>query len=129
VSDLLARLQALAFARAPLADANDAIARAREDRAGGGQPAVSYEAALPALDPEHHLTHRLLPRLVYFLDCRGARLPAASGVFVSLFTPGGLLFIDAGTLVVALAAERGLALAELVRRYGQAGAGDPPLLS
>jgi hypothetical protein len=128
VSPLLERLLALAFARAPLEDANQAIARAREDRGVPGQPAVSYEAALPALDPDHHLAHQLLPRLVYFLDCRGAALPAAGGVFVSLFTPGGLYFLEAGPLVVALAAVRGLSLGELRHRYGQAGVGDPPLL-
>jgi hypothetical protein len=128
VSPLLERLLAQAFARAPLEDANQAIDRAREDRGAAGQPWVSYEATLPALDPDRHLTHQLLPRLVYFLDCRGAALPAAAGVFVSLFTPDGLHFLDAGPLVVALAAERRLSLGELRHRYGQAGVGDPPLL-
>ena len=130
MSPLVQRLLDAAFGRAPLAEANQAIARAREARAEGGQPAVSYEVALPALDPDPYLTGRVLPKLVYFLDCRGAPLVGGGGqgVFVSLFTPGGLHFIGAGEVVAALGAARGLDPAELRRRYGERGVGDPPLL-
>lgn len=128
MSPLLERLLAAAFSRGRLEEANQAIDRAREERGVGGQPAVSYEVALPALDPDQFLTHRLLPRLVYFLDCRGAPLVGARGVFVSLFTAEGLHFIDAGEVVAVLAAARALDPAELKRRYGERGAGDPPLL-
>jgi hypothetical protein len=128
VSGLVERLVELAFAHAEPEAANVGIARAREAWASGGTPGLSYEAALPALDPEQYLTHRLLPRLVYFLDCRGAPMTGGEGVFVSLFTPSGLHFIDAGTLVATVAAARGLTAEDLVRRYGQQGVGDPPLL-
>jgi len=125
---LVERLQGLAFARAPLPEANDAIARVREERAAGGQAALSYEVALPALDPDTYLTHRLLPRLVYFLDCRGASLLGGEGLFVSLFSAQGLHFIEAGAVLRALGEARGLDPAELRRRYGEGGVGDPPLL-
>jgi hypothetical protein len=110
------------------ADANQAIATAREHLGSEFSEALSYEVVVPALDPDGFLTQRALPKLVYFLDCRGAKLPSAPGVFVSLFTAGGLYFLDAGEAVKVLAQARDLSFAELVRRYGQAGVGDPPLL-
>jgi hypothetical protein len=128
MSPLLQQLEALAFDRASPGDANQAIEAARVACGSQLAPALSYELALPALGPDEFLTHRALPKLVYFLDCRGAKLPHAPGVFVSLFTAQGLWFFDAGALVQALATARGLTLAELVRRYGEGGVGDPPLL-
>ncbi len=128
LSGLVGRLQAAAFARAPLEEANQAIEQAREARAAGGRPAVSYEVVLPALDPDRYLTHQVLPRLVYFLDCRGVPLAGAPGVVVSLFTAEGLAFVGAGEVVAVLAEARGLDLLTLAARYGERGTGDPPLL-
>lgn len=128
MSALVDALVALSFERAKLADANAAIDAARTARGGEGLPALSYEIALPALGPDEFLAQKALPKLVYFLDCRGAKLPNAPGVFVSLFTPEGLFFIDAGPAVMAIAASRSLDADELVRRYGAEGVGDPPLL-
>ena len=129
MTPLLEQLSELAFHRAAPADANAAIDEARAVRTeASGQDAVSYEIALPALAPDEFLTTRALPKLVYFLDCRGVKVPGSGGVFVSLFTAAGLLFIDAGPLVERLAQARGLSMAELVRRYGSDGKGDPPLL-
>jgi cytidylate kinase len=54
--------------------------------------------------------------------------PASGAVFVSLFSSEGLTFIDAGPLVEKCARARGLTLAELVRRYGEQGTGEPLLL-
>lgn len=125
---LVEQLAARAFLTAAPLDANDAIAEARALHGGDGGESISYELVLPALGPDEFLTGRALQKLVYFLDCRGAKLPRTPGVFVSLFTPGGLLCIDAGAAVEVMAAARGLALEEVVRRYGEAGAGDPPLL-
>jgi hypothetical protein len=125
---LLTRVQALAFGRTNAAQANEAIAAVREERGSEHTLALSYELALPALDPDAWLQTRALPKLVYFLDCRGAKLPNTPGVFVSLFTTDELLFVDAGQLVQAIAESRGLTLAEVVRRYGDGGAGDPALL-
>lgn len=128
MSTLVAQLEALAFDRASPADANEAISRVRDARSEGGADALSYEIALPALAPDEFLTHKALPKLLYFLDCRGVKVPASGNVFVSLFTPGGLLFVEAGPLVELLVKTRGFTLAEAVRRYGADGAGDPPLL-
>lgn len=125
---LLEQVTARAFLQAEASEANEAIAEARTLRGQGGREALSYEVVVPALDPDGFLTQRALPRLVYFLDCRGLQLTRTPGVFVSLFTPAGLWFIDAGEVVEVLAAARGLSADELRRRYGQAGVGDPPLL-
>jgi hypothetical protein len=128
LSPLVAELHARAFAHAAPAEANLAIEAQREARSEGGRLAWSYEVALPALGPDEYLKARVLPKLVYFLDCRGARLPQTPGVFVSLFTAEGLCFVDAGAVVSCLAEARGLDLLEVVRRYGERGAGDPALL-
>ncbi len=127
MTPLVAKLAALAFHRAAPADANRAIADARAMRAVDGPP-VSFEVALPALDADDFLVRRTLPRLVYFLDCRGMTLPATPGVFVSLFTPEGLFFVDAGLAAVTIGGHAGLEAEELVRRYGESGAGNPLLL-
>jgi hypothetical protein len=56
------------------------------------------------------------------------KVPGSGNVFVSIFSAGGLLFVEAGPMVEVIARARGLTLAEVVRRYGAAGKGDPPLL-
>lgn len=126
--NLLEELQSLAFHRAPATAANTAIDEARAMRGGAGSEGLSYEIALPALGPETYLLEKALPKLVYFLDCRGVHPPASGAVFVSLFSSEGLTFIDAGPLVEKCAKARGLTLAELVRRYGEQGTGEPLLL-
>lgn len=128
MSALVEQLASLAFHRAPASSANAAIDEARGLRAREGRDAVSYEIALPGLGPDEFLLHKALPKLVYFLDCRGVKPPASGDVFISLFSDAGLLFIDAGPVIEALAAARGLTLAEVVRRYGENGTGDPLLL-
>lgn len=128
MSPLVESLSKLAFHRAANADANVAISEVRDARSADGVEALSYEVALPALAPDEYLKDKVLPKLAYFLDCRGVKVPASGGVFVSLFSPDGLLFIEAGPVVEQLAKARGLTLAEVVRRYGADGAGDPMLL-
>ncbi len=125
MSSLVAELLAMSFHQGAALEANAVIDAVRETR---GENALSYEVALPALAPDEFLTHRVLPKLAYFLDCRGVKVPASGGVFISLFSPEGLHFIDAGPAVQRLAQARGLTLAEVFRRYGADGAGDPPLL-
>lgn len=125
MSGLVETLLGMSFDRATPNEANEAIENARRDK---GENALSYEVALPALGPDEFLTHRVLPKLAYFLDCRGVKAPASGGVFISLFSPEGLHFIDAGPVVQKLAEARSLTLAEVFRRYGAGGAGDPPLL-
>lgn len=129
MSTLVEQISALAFDRASPAEANVAITRVRDERSEAkGFEAVSYEIALPALGPDEFLTHKALPKLTYFLDCRGVKVPNSGGVFVTLFSEAGLLFVEAGPLVELLAKTRGLTLAETVRRYGESGVGDPALL-
>lgn len=125
---LVAEVCALAFDRAPSSQANEAIARAREHVGSGGAPGLSYEVVLPELAPDEFLAQRVLPRLVGYLVSRGVRLPGSGGVFVSLFTPDGLFFVDAGPFALALGRARGLDADELVRRYRPDGPGDPKLL-
>lgn len=127
-STVLDALISHAFFRADVSRANAAIDEQRQARGSASSPALSYEVALPALAPEVYLSQKLLPKLVYFLDCRGVRAPHTPGVFVSLFTTDGLYFIEAGTVISVLAEARGLDLAEVLRRYGENGAGDPALL-
>ena len=127
MTPILERLQQLAFHRASPIAANEAIEDVRIARSES-QDAVSYEIALPALAPDEFLTTKALPKLVYFLDCRGVKVPGSGAVFVSLFTADGLLFLEAGPMVEVLAKARGLTLAEVVRRYGSDGKGDPALL-
>ncbi len=125
MSALVEALQALAFARGEVSDANAAIDEARAQR---GPNAHSYEVALPALAPDEYLATKVLPKLLYFLDCRGIKPPASGGVFLSLFSASGLHFVEAGPAVERLVAARGLTLAEAVRRYGATGTGEPPRL-
>lgn len=125
---VLDQLTQLAFHRASPAEANQAIEDVRLQRSEGGVDALSYEVALPSLAPDEFLTTKVLPKLVYFLDCRGVKVPASGAVFVSLFSTEGLSFVEAGPMVEVLTKARGLTLAEAVRRYGADGKGDPPLL-
>lgn len=122
---LVSELCALAFDRATPAQANEAIASARERFDGRG---VSYEVVLPELAPDEFLAHKVLPKLVNFLCSRGVRLPGSGGIFVSLFTGDGLFFIEAGPFAVRVGAERELDADELMRRYRPDGPGDPLLL-
>lgn len=122
---LVSELCALAFDRALPAEANEAIAHARERFDGRG---VSYEVVLPGLAPDEFLSQKVLPKLVNFLCSRGVRLPGSGGVFVSLFTGDGLFFIEAGPFAVRVGVERALDADELMRRYRPDGPGDPLLL-
>lgn len=128
MTPLLERIVATSFHRASPAEANTAIDDARFIRSEGGYESVSYEIALPTLAPDEFLKTKALPKLVYFLDCRGVKVPSSGNVFLSLFSEEGLFFMEAGPVVQLLAEARGLTLAEIVRRYGSSGAGDPPLL-
>lgn len=128
MSSLVDRLVGHAFASASPVDANEAIGRVRDERSALHAQAHSYEVVLPGLAPAEYLTELVLPRLVYFLDCHGVRLPGSPEVFVSLFTPEGLFFVESTDLVSLLAEAKGLTLDEARRRYGQGGSGDPLLL-
>jgi ribosomal protein L30 len=66
-----------------------------------------------------HLVSQVLPRLVYFLECRGARPPNCAGVFVSIFAGDQLYFVRAGDMVQELSRLSGLSLEQMVERYGR----------
>jgi len=107
-----ASLQALldrAFARVKAADANQAIADMRLEEGSDDRPAVSYEAIVPASNPAEYLTGSLMPRLVYFLDSGGFKLPRCGRVFISLF------HADA---VDELSRITGLSPTQMVQRFG-----------
>ncbi len=129
MSAVLEVLVQRAFLRADPAHANEAIEEARldvEDRTG--QPAFSYELFVPTTSVDEYFLSHALPKLVNFLHCRGFKSANTPGVFVSLFTPSGLVFIEAGAVVEALATLRHLSIDEAWRRYGDCGTGDPKLL-
>ena len=127
MNPILEALTQLAFHRASPTQANQAIDDVRAQRSENSE-AISYEVTLPELSPDTFLSTKVLPKLVYFLDCRGVKVPGSGNVFVSIFSSTGLLFVEAGPLVEVIARARGLTLAEVVRRYGSHGKGDPPLL-
>ena len=108
-----------AFHRARAVEANAAMARVREQEGSDLAQATSYELVLPAERAVEHLTARVLPRLVYFLECRGSRLPHCAGVFVSIFAGDDLYFVRASDMVVELSRLSGLSLEEMVERYGR----------
>lgn len=107
-----------AFHQARAADANQEIARVRQAQGGEVEPQLSYEILLPAREPLRYLVEEVLPRLVYFLDCRGATLPAASGVFATLFLGEELYFLRAQDLLEELGRLAGMSAGEMTRRWG-----------
>jgi hypothetical protein len=109
-----------AFHKASARDANTEIAAQREQHAFMGREAVSYELVLDAAAGLEGAAEKVLPKLVYFLDCRGAALHDARGVFVSLFVGETLYFVHASDVVAALAPVSGLSLPELRTKYGAA---------
>jgi hypothetical protein len=116
VEALLAR----AFHRARAVDANREIAAVRERKAqAGARQALSYEIVIPAEGAAGYLVSEVLPRLVYFLDCRGATLPRATDVFASLFVGEELLFVEVDALLEELAALSGLDFDQMVERWGE----------
>jgi hypothetical protein len=104
----------LAFAQAPAAEANQAIARTREEQGD----LKSYELILPADQVRAFLLERTLPKLVDYLESVGAKLPGCGGVFLSVFAGDTLHFIHARDAMQLLSEWSGLPLPELKRRYG-----------
>lgn len=118
-----------AFHQAEPATANEAIEATRlQEEERTGQAAFSYELFVPRANVDEYFLSHALPKLVNFLNCRGFKSASTPGVFVSLFTPSGLAFIQAGDVLEALATLRHLTVEEAYRRYGDGGTGDPKLL-
>lgn len=114
----LAPLLAKAFHQAPAREANEQIAGQRNTRAEAGKEALSYEIVLDPAATLAETAERVLPKLVYFLDCRGLPLRAARGVFLSLFVGDQLYFVEATDVVAELASAAGTTLDELKRKHG-----------
>jgi hypothetical protein len=106
----------LAFARAPATEANSAIDRIRQEQDGAFAEATSYEFVLPEGDVRPFLLERLLPRLVDYLESKGAKLPGCGRVFLSVFSGDTLYFIHARDAVRQLSEWSGLSMEELRRR-------------
>src|SRR4051812_30919576 len=94
----LTDLLGAAFREVPATEANQAIARARRERAGGdpdddeGPALRSYELVLT--DWEKFIREQV-PKLVYHLESIGSFLPECRGVLISAFAGDRLFFLDA----------------------------------
>jgi hypothetical protein len=113
----LAPIFARAFHRAAARDASAEIDQMRV-RPELASEALSYEIVLPESNPIEHLLKTVLPRLVYFLESRGARLPRAAGVFASVFHGEELYFVEMGDLIEELGKLAGLSTDEMVDTWG-----------
>jgi hypothetical protein len=122
MAEIEARLEALlnrAIRRVRATEANTAIAAMRAQEGTGNAPAISYEVVLPSSEPVNFLTDSLMPRLVYFLDCAGFKLPRCAGVFLSLFSGEDLFFIRAEDVVDELSKISGMSPAQMVEQFGE----------
>ena len=117
MDDRLQRLLDLAFDRVPAIDAN---LRIEEVRASLPSPkAASYELLIPEdATFQGWFLEGALPKLVYHLDSRGNRPPAAEGIFLSLFAGETLHFVHARDALKLACDELGIDAAELLRRHG-----------
>ena len=132
MDDRLARLLELAYRTAPAADANRAIAAAREEAAAAGAAAArplrhadpaaplsrSYELVIDPASDWDAFAAGALPRLVYHLESVGAHPPSCKGVVVAAFVGDLLHFLRAGDLIRRAAELSGTSVEELFRRHG-----------
>jgi hypothetical protein len=121
MGDRLRELLEPAFRDVPAREANQAIARARREKAGGDPdddeaPALrSYEMVLTTYEA---FVSELLPKLVYHLESVGAHLPECKGVIVSAFLGERLYFLEARALVSRACALTGMSARQLVDQFG-----------
>lgn len=116
----LAPLLDRAFRVAPAASANAVMAEVREEHLHGGTLALSYEVVLSPEWDFGEVAARVVPQLIYFLECRGSRLPLAPGVFLSLFVGDCLYFVEVHDFLDVIATQTAVPLEELVRRRATA---------
>lgn len=120
----LAPLLAKAFHTGRAADANAEIMAMRDAQSSSGADALSYELVADAGVSLEALAAKVLPKLVYFLDCRGMRLPNAPGVFVSLFVGEQLYFVHGTDFLSVLIPASGFSAAHWVEKHGAATRGE-----
>lgn len=121
MSDRLRELLEPAFRDVPAREANQAIARARREKAGGDpddDDAPTFRSYEMVLSTWEAFATELLPKLVYHLESVGAHLPQCKGVIISAFLGERLYFFDARDLVAKACALLAVSPAELVARYG-----------
>ena len=132
MDDRFSRLLDRAYRTVPAAEANRAIAQAREEAAAAGAPAArrlregqpsaalarSYELVLDPQAGWERFAADALPRLVYHLESVGAHPPSCKGVVIAAFVGDRLHFLRAGDLVRSAAELSGISVEELFRRHG-----------
>lgn len=111
-------LLARAFLTADVRRANEALGEAREQFAGPGDRAFSWEVMVPPEPDATWLAEGLLSRLVYHCESSKAPLPGCAGVFVSFFIEETLYCVAATEVVAFGAARLGLPIEALVARWG-----------
>jgi hypothetical protein len=110
-----------AFDEAPAREANQAISRARRQRAGGDpddEESAAFRAYEMVLTTFELFAQDLLPKLVYHLESLGAHLPACRGVVIAAFVGDRLYFVDAGALIARAARLLQVTPEDLVLRHG-----------
>lgn len=110
-----------AFREVPASEANEAIARARREAAGGDPddgdaPAQrSYELVLISWES---FVRDQLPKLVYHLESVGSHLPHCQGVLIAAFAGDRLFFLHAEAFLGRVSRMLGATLEQLVERHG-----------
>ena len=105
-----------AIHRVKAVEATPAIAQMRLQEASE-RPARSYEVVLPASQPVDYLISNVMPRLVYFLESAGFKLPSCKGAFLSVFYSEDLFFIRAADAIDELSRISALSPAQMVERF------------
>ena len=145
MDDRISALLDLAYRNVPAAEANTAIAQARQQAAESGAaparplredgPGVplsrSYELVLDPATEWQRFEADALPRLVYHLESVGAHPPLCKGIVIAAFVGDRLYFLRAADLVRHAAEAIGISVDELFRRHGtresRTAARGPPL--
>jgi hypothetical protein len=132
MDERIAALLDLAYRNVPAAEANSAIAEARQQAAeAGAAPARplrddhssvplsrSYELVLDPTTDWQRFASDTLPRLVYHLESVGARPPLCKGIVIAAFVGERLYFLQAADVVRHAAEAIGISVDELFRRHG-----------
>lgn len=129
MESVLDALRALAFREEPAREANQAIDSVR----GGfeaGERAFSYEILSTGKESFGALAQAVVPKLVYFAETTGRRLPDCAGLFLSVFVGERIFFVSARAFLDRAARLFESTVAELAQRYGPAGKvpTGPPLM-
>jgi hypothetical protein len=119
ISPAVAALLERALARVSGSRANQAISEMRIQLGTPERPAFSYEIVLPLEDPIGYLARKVMPRLVYFLDCSGRKMPGCGGMFISIFFGDELFLFRAQDALEEFSKITGLSFEQMVERYGE----------